>query len=81
MYARNLPAGGAPITARHSGAELMYHSGNVIDVAVAVVMTQWYQATRRALARRRRRSATAGPDHPMAVTSPRRVNAHARPYR
>ena len=33
----------------------MDYSDNVIDVAVDVVMTEWYRATRRALARRRRK--------------------------
>ena len=39
----------------------MYYGGTAIDVALAViVMTQWYLATGRALARTRRRSAVAG---------------------
>jgi putative membrane protein len=60
MYARNLPAGGGPITGRHFGAELMYYGGTIIDLALAViVMTQWYQASGRELARATRRSASA----------------------
>ena len=40
----------------------MYYGGTAIDVALAVtVMTQWYLATGRDLARTRRRSAVAGP--------------------
>jgi putative membrane protein len=62
MYAWMLPAGGGPAAGRQLGAELMYYGGTAIDVALAViVMTQWYLATGRALARTRRRSAVAGP--------------------
>jgi putative membrane protein len=62
MYAWMLPAGGGPAAGRRLGAELMYYGGTAIDVALAViVMTQWYLATGRALARTRRRSAVAGP--------------------
>jgi putative membrane protein len=58
MYAHNLPAGGGSITDRHIGAELMYYGGTIIDLALAIiVMTQWYQATGRELARAARRSA------------------------
>ena len=43
-------------------AELMYYGGTAIDIALAVtVMTQWYLAIGRALARTRRRSAVTGP--------------------
>jgi putative membrane protein len=66
MYAHNLPAGGGPIAGRHMGAELMYYGGTIIDIALAIiVMTQWYQATGRELARAARRSA-AGPRPPAA---------------
>ncbi|MBV9855032.1 MAG: cytochrome c oxidase assembly protein [Streptosporangiaceae bacterium] len=62
MYAWTLPAGGGPATARQQGAGLMYYGGTAIDVALAViVMTQWYLATGRALARSRRRPAAAEP--------------------
>ena len=62
MYAWMLPAGGGPAAGRQLGAELMYYGGTAIDVAFAViVMTQWYLAVGRALARTRRRSAVAGP--------------------
>jgi putative membrane protein len=62
MYAWMLPVGGGPAAGRQLGAELMYYGGIAIDVALAViVMTQWYLATGRALARTRRRSAVAGP--------------------
>jgi putative membrane protein len=58
MYARGLPYGGGPIAARHFGAELMYYGGTLADVALAViVMTQWSQATGRALRREQRRKA------------------------
>lgn len=61
-YAWMLPAGGGPAAGRQLGAELMYYGGTAIDVALAViVMTQWYLAAGRALARTRRRSASAGP--------------------
>lgn len=43
IYARNLPADGGPAASRHTGAELMYYGGTVIEVALAaVVMAQWY---------------------------------------
>ncbi len=58
MYAHNLPMGGGSVTGRHVGAELMYYGGTIIDLALAIiVMTQWYQATGRELARTARRSA------------------------
>lgn len=57
MYAHELPAGGESIAARHMGAELMYYGGTVIDLTLAIIMmTQWYQATGRELARAARRS-------------------------
>jgi putative membrane protein len=60
MYARALPAGGGSIAGRHAGAELMYYGGTIIDLALAIiVMTRWYQATGRELARAGRRSASA----------------------
>lgn len=60
MYAWTLPAGGGPASARQLGAELMYYGGTVIDVALAIVMmTQWYLASGRVLARDRRRSGLA----------------------
>jgi putative membrane protein len=64
IYARNLPAAGGPIASRHTGAELMYYGGTVIEVALAaVVMAQWYLVSGRALARTRRRSeASVSPD-------------------
>jgi putative membrane protein len=73
MYAWHLPVGAGPLTTRHSGAELMYYGGTLIEVTLAViVMTQWYLATGRALTRARRRSAT--PRHrtaplPISATS------------
>jgi putative membrane protein len=67
MYARNLPAGGGSIAGRHTGSELMYYGGTIIDLALAIiVMTQWYQATGRELARAARRSASA-PRAPSAA--------------
>ena len=72
-YARNLPAGGGPIASRHTGAQLMYYGGTIIEVALAaVVMTQWYLASGRALAWTRRRSQSAGPQLPIALPSRRR---------
>jgi putative membrane protein len=60
IYARNLPVGGGALTDRHTGAELMYYGGTVIDLVLAViVMTQWYQSTGRELDRRARRSVPA----------------------
>jgi putative membrane protein len=70
MYAWGLPAGAGPAAGRHLGAELMYYGGTVIDMALAaIMMSQWYAATGRALTRARRRLAaadsTAGrPDRP-----------------
>jgi putative membrane protein len=64
MYARGLPVGGGPVTGRHVGAELMYYGGTIIDLALAViVMTYWYQAAGRELARtaRRQRSGATPP--------------------
>ena len=73
IYARNLPAGGGPIASRHTGAELIYYGGTVIEVALAaVVMAQWYLASGRALARTRRRSQSAGPQLPIAPPTRRR---------
>jgi putative membrane protein len=51
IYAWNLPAGGGPTASRHTGTELMYYGGTVVEVALAaVVMAQWYLASGRALA-------------------------------
>jgi putative membrane protein len=73
IYARDLPAGGGSIASRHTGAELMYYAGTVIEVALAaVVMAQWYQISGRALTRTRRRSQSAGPQLPIAPPSRRR---------
>ena len=73
IYAWNLPVGGGPIASRHIGAELMYYGGTVIEVALAaVVMTQWYLVSGRALARTRRRSESVGPQLPVALPSRRR---------
>jgi putative membrane protein len=59
IYAWNLPAGS--IASRHTGAELMYYGGTVIEVALAAfAMAQWYLASGRALARTRRRSQVRG---------------------
>ncbi len=73
IYAGNLPVGGGPIASRHTGAELMYYGGTVIEVALAaVVMTQWYLVSGRTLARTRRRSQSAGPQLPVAPPTRRR---------
>jgi putative membrane protein len=73
IYARNLPAAGGPIASRHTGAELMYYGGTVIEVALAaIVMAQWYLASGRALARTRRRPESAGPQLAIALSSRRR---------
>jgi putative membrane protein len=59
VYAHDLPADGGSIAARHMGAELMYYGGTVIDLALAIIlMSQWYQATGRELARAAQRSAS-----------------------
>ncbi len=56
MYAHSLPVGGGSLVSRHTGAELMYYGGTVIDIALAIVlMAQWYQASGRALDRTARR--------------------------
>lgn len=66
-YARNLPTGGGSIAARHVGAELMYYGGTIIDLTLAIIlMTQWYQATGRELARAARRSASEPRAQPLA---------------
>jgi hypothetical protein len=73
IYAWNLAAGGGPTASRHTGAELMYYGGTVIEVALAaVVMAQWYLASGRALARTRRRSQSLGAQLPIALPSRRR---------
>ncbi len=73
IYGWNLPVGGGPIASRHAGAELMYYGGTVIEVALAaVVMTQWYLVSGRALARTRRRSQSVCPQLPIALPSRRR---------
>jgi putative membrane protein len=57
MFARGLPIGGGPIGERHTGAQLMYYGGTVVDIALAaVLLTQWWRASGRALARDQRRS-------------------------
>jgi hypothetical protein len=73
IYGWNLPAGGGPIASRHTGAELMYYGGTVVEVTLAaVVMAQWYQISGRTLARTRRRSQRAGPQLPIAPPTRRR---------
>jgi putative membrane protein len=58
MYAHDLPSGGGTVAARHTGAELMYYGGTVIDLALAVaLMAQWWRASGRVLAHERRRAA------------------------
>ena len=71
IYAQNLPADGGPIASRHTGAELMYYGGTVIEVALAAfVMAQWYLASGRALARTRRRSQKCGAAVAYRTTQP-----------
>jgi hypothetical protein len=68
IYAWNLPVGGGPIASRHTGAELMYYGGTVIEVALAaIVMAQWYLISGRALARTRRRAGQG--DQPDALAA------------
>jgi putative membrane protein len=69
MYAHDLPTGGGPIADRHIGAELMSYGGTIIGLALAIiVMTQWYRASGRELARAARRSAAARePQSPPAT--------------
>ena len=38
IYAWNLPVGGGPIASRHTGAELMYDGGTVVEVTLAAVV-------------------------------------------
>ena len=64
MYAHGLPAGAGSIAARQLGAELMYYGGIIIDIALAVIlMTQWYRATGRDLARATRRARAQSSAH------------------
>ena len=73
MYARDLPVGGGSITGRHAGAELLYYGGTIIDLVLAIiVMTQWYQATGRELARTARRAAIR--HHPVIQVGAKRPN-------
>lgn len=84
IYAWDLPAAGGPFASRHTGAELMYFGGTVIEVALAaVVMAQWYLASGRALTRTRRRSQSAGPQLPIAprTRASRLGSSAARPSR
>ena len=60
IYAWNLPADGGPIASRHTGAELTYYGGTVIEVGLAAIMMgQWHVVSGRGLARTRRRSQSA----------------------
>jgi putative membrane protein len=69
IYAWNLPVGGGPIANRHTGAELMYYGGTVVEVTLAaVVMAQWYQISGRPLTRTRRRSQSAAATADRAPT-------------
>ncbi|OXM63476.1 cytochrome c oxidase assembly protein [Amycolatopsis vastitatis] len=46
---------------RQAGAELMYYGGDVVELAIAVILAvQWYAARGRAAARVRRRAAAPG---------------------
>ncbi len=55
IYAHDLPAGSTVIADRHTGAELMYYGGTVIDLAVAtILMAQWWRISGRALDRQHR---------------------------
>ena len=72
IYAWNLPAGSGSAASRHTGAELMYYGGTIIEVTVAViVMAQWYLMSGRALARTRRRSENVESQLPIALSSRR----------
>jgi len=52
MYARGLPTADGSINDRHTGAELMYYGGAVIDLALAtVLMAQWWRISGRMLTR------------------------------
>jgi putative membrane protein len=67
MYSHSLPVGGGSLASRHTGAELMYYGGTVIDIALAIVlMAQWYQASGRALARTARRGNAGAHAHLIA---------------
>jgi putative membrane protein len=60
MYAHDLPATAGSISDRHTGAELMYYGGTVIDLALAcVLMVQWWRVSGRALTRSRRHTTVA----------------------
>jgi putative membrane protein len=58
MFARHEPAGGGPAADIETGAQLMYHGGWGIELALAVaVLTGWYRRTGRAYRRERAREA------------------------
>ena len=79
IYAWNLPAGGGLIASRHTGTELMYYGGTVIEIALAaVVMAQWYLVSGRALARARRRSQSLGPQLAVTAATTRQISASSR---
>lgn len=60
-YAQALTAPGGPDAAAMGAAALMRAGGHLVDAAlVAAVMTRWYAATGRELARQRRRPSRAG---------------------
>jgi putative membrane protein len=56
----------------HAGAELMYYGGDVVEIALAVVIAvAWYSASGRALARVRRHAARRGGGGAPATDGPR----------
>jgi putative membrane protein len=56
LYAHDLPSGVPELSHRQEGAQLMYYASTLLDLAMAaIVMTQWWRASGRVLARSRAR--------------------------
>jgi len=62
MYATPPPHTAFDVADLRAGAQLMYYSGDVVEIAMAIVLAvTWYAAGGRALDRARRRAAGPGP--------------------
>jgi putative membrane protein len=62
MYATPPPNTAFDVADLQAGAQLMYYSGDVVEIAMAIVLAvTWYTAGGRALDRARRRAAGPGP--------------------
>jgi putative membrane protein len=56
MYAQGLPAGGGSIEQLHSGAQIMFYGGDLVDLVLAgALLSTWYARTGRRLQQDQRR--------------------------